>query len=153
LAHDPGTPNAVGAVAMAIALKELKKIGIKNIEKYDQNLAIKLFDYLISNPKIEVYVSKKHLTTVLPFNIKGMNANEVAEKLNSVYGIGVRAGSFCVYRVIRKLLKITDETEIIKSVRNGSTKKVPSLVRASIGLCNTEKDIERIIAAIKELTK
>ncbi|MCX6719626.1 MAG: aminotransferase class V-fold PLP-dependent enzyme [Candidatus Staskawiczbacteria bacterium] len=153
LAHDPGTPNAVGAVSMAIALKTLKKIGMEDIEKHDQDLTAKLFDYLASNPKVELYVSKKHLTTVIPFNIKGVNANEVAEKLNSVYGIGVRAGSFCVYKVVRKLLNITDETEIIKSVRGGSTEKIPSLIRASIGLCNTEKDIKRIIEAIKEITK
>lgn len=152
LAHDPGTPNAVGAVAMASALETLKEIGIENIKKHDTDLAKKLFDYLASNPKIDLYVSKNHLTTILPFNIKGRDANEVAEKLNSIYGIGVRAGSFCVYRVVRKLLNITDETEIVKSVKAGNTDKVPSLIRASIGLCNTEKDIVRMIKAIKELT-
>jgi len=153
MAHDAGTPNAVGAIAMASALKELKSIGMENIEKHDTGLAIKLFDYLASNPKIELYVSRKHLTTILPFNIKGQDANEVAEKLNSIYGIGVRAGSFCVYKVVRKLLGITDEKEIINSVKAGSTDKVPSLIRASIGLCNTEKDIDLLIKAIKQLTK
>ena len=153
LAHDPGTPNAVGAVAMASALKTLKKVGMDKIEKHDYELTAKLFDYLSNNPKIDVYVSKKHLTTVIPFNIKAIDAKEAAEKLNSVYGIGVRAGSFCVYNVVRKLLNITDEAEIIESVKSGSVEKVPSLLRASIGLCNTEKDIKRLIEAIKEITK
>jgi cysteine desulfurase len=153
LAHDPGTPNAVGAVAMAIALKTLKEIGIANVEKHDQGLTAKLYDYLATNPKVELYVSREHLTTVIPFNLKGVNADEVAGKLNSVYGIGVRAGSFCAYKVVRRLLNITDETEIIKSVRAGNIEKVPALIRVSIGLCNTEKDINRMIEAIKDLTR
>jgi len=153
MAHDPGTPNAVGAVAMGIAFKKLKEIGLENIEKYESGLAIKLYDYLASNPKVELYVSKKQLGTIIPFNIKGQSANEIAEKLNTIYGIGVRAGSFCVYQVVRKLLGIIDESAIIEAVKKGNTDKVPALIRASVALCNTEKDIDRMIKAIKQLTK
>lgn len=153
MAHDPGTPNAVGAVAMMYALEAIERIGLKNIENYERKLAEKLFNYLSTNPKIELYVRKEHLSTVLPFNIKGQNPIEVAERLNSDYGIGVRAGSFCVYQVVRKLLKITNEKDIIKSVKYGNSEKVPALVRASISLCNKEEDIVRMIAAVKELTK
>jgi cysteine desulfurase len=153
LAHDPGTPNAVGAVAMAIALRELRKIGLEKIESYEKYLAKKLFDYMKTNPNIELYVSKNQLNTVIPFNIKGISPEKVAKKLNSDYGIGVRAGSFCVYHVLRKLLKIEDEKHIIKEVNGGKTGNIPALVRASIGLCNTEDDISRMIKAIKEITR
>jgi len=152
LAHDPGTPNAAGAVSLALALTKLKEIGIENIEQYEKRLSEKLFDYMQSNPKIELFVSKNHLNTVVPFRITGMDSVEVAEKLNKDYGIGTRAGSFCVYHVIRKLLKIEDESEIIESVKNGNTDKIPALIRASIALCNTEADIDRMIEAIKEIT-
>lgn len=153
LAHDPGTPNAVGAVSLALALTTLKEIGLENIEKYEKHLSEKLFDYMKSNPKIELFVSKDHLNTVVPFRIVGMDSVEVAEKLNKDYGIGTRAGSFCVYHVIRKLLKIEDESEIIESVKNGNTDKIPALIRASIALCNTETDIDRMIEALQEITK
>lgn len=153
LAHDPGTPNAVGAVAMALALKKLQDIGISNIEKYEKKLTEKLFDYLETNQKVELFVSRKHLSTVIPFKIKGMDPIEVAEKLNKVYGIGVRAGSFCVYQVVRKLLKIKDESKIVASVKSGKQDKIPALIRASISICNTEKDIDRMIEAIAEITK
>lgn len=153
MAHDPGTPNAVGSVAMMYAIEVIEKLGLKNIENYERKLSNKLFDYLNKNPKIDLYVKREHLSTVLPFNIKGKNPIEVAEKLNSDYGIGVRAGSFCVYQVVRKLLKITNEEDIIESVKCGNLSKVPALVRASISLCNNEKDIDRIIVALEELTK
>jgi cysteine desulfurase len=104
LAHDPGTPNAVGAVAMAIALKKIEKIGLNNIKKYEHGLALKLFDYLNKNPKVKIFITRKNLNTVIPFTIENRNSNEFAEKLNYGYGIGVRAGSFCVYQVIRRLL-------------------------------------------------
>ncbi|MDH4329984.1 MAG: aminotransferase class V-fold PLP-dependent enzyme [Candidatus Moranbacteria bacterium] len=153
LAHDPGTPNAVGAVSMMYALEELRNIGIENIESYEKKLTKKAFDYLKSNPKIELYVSEKHLNTVLPFNIKGMNSKKVAERLNSEFGIGVRYGSFCVYNVIRKLLRIEDEKEIIENIKNEKKSAVPGFIRASFSLCNTNEDVERFILAIKEITK
>ena len=71
------------------------------------------YDYLMKNPHIELYVSDDHLNTVIPFNIRGRDSVEVAEELNRRFGIGVRAGSFCVYNVVRKLLKIEDESKII----------------------------------------
>jgi len=153
LAHDPGTPNAVGAVAMAVALNKINEIGISNIEKYESKLTNKLYDYMASNPKIEVFVSKKHLSTVIPFIIKNEDPLITAERLNSEHGIGIRAGSFCVYNVLRKLLKIKDESKIVASVKAGKTNNIPRLARVSISLCNTDADINRIIAALKEITK
>jgi len=152
LAHDPGTPNAVGAVAMSLALQKLSDIGLDNIKKYEHGLTQKLFDYMKKNSKIELFVSQKHLNTVIPFRIKDMDPIETAEKLNNNYGIGTRAGSFCVYHVVRKLLNIKDESKIIFSVKSGKTDKIPALVRASIALCNTEADINRMIDALKDLT-
>lgn len=113
----------------------------------------KLFDYLKTNSSIEVHVNEKQLNTIVPFTVKNRDSKEIAEMLNSHYGIGVRAGSFCVYNVVRKLLNIKDETEIIKSVKGGDTSKIPTLIRASIALCNTEADIDRMIEAIKEITQ
>jgi len=152
LAHDPGTPNAIGAVTMAIALKQLSEIGINEINRYELNLVAKLFDALEKNPKIEIFVSKEKLGTVIPFRIKNMNSNEVAERLNSEYGIGVRAGSFCAYHVIRKLIGIKNDNAIIDAVKNGNTKTIPALIRASISLCNSETDIDRLVNAINKIT-
>jgi len=153
LAHDPGTPNAIGAISMAEAIKQLEKIGIENVEKYETNLTKKAFLALKNNPKIDLYVSENHLSTVLPFNIKGRESREVAQELNDKFGIGTRAGSFCVYNVVRHLLKIEDESEIITGVKAGDEKAVPGFVRASFALCNTENDVSRFIGAIEEMTK
>ena len=153
LAHDPGTPNALGAVSMAVAIKKLEEIGLTAVEGYERSLAREAFQYMKTNNKIELYVKENHLNTVVAFNIKGVAPGELAERLNNDFGIGVRAGSFCAYNVLRNLLGIKDDTYITKSVRSGDTSMIPSIVRASFSLCNTKKDVERFILALKEITK
>jgi cysteine desulfurase len=152
LAHDAGTPNALGAVTMAVALSALKKLGLKNIEQTEKRLAQFVWRALAKNPALDLYVDKKHLTTVIPFNIKNIKAEKVARWLNEKYGIGVRAGSFCSYHLLRRLLKVRNEASIIQAVKRGDKSKIPSLVRASFGLGNTLADARRLVAAINEIT-
>ncbi|MBU0661602.1 aminotransferase class V-fold PLP-dependent enzyme [Patescibacteria group bacterium] len=153
LAHDPGTPNAIGAISMASAFEALEDIGIEQVEAYEHGLAKQVYDYLKNNSKIELYVNDNHLSTVVPFNVKGINFTDVAEELNSRFGIGVRAGSFCVYNVIRQVLDIQDETKIIEDVKAGKEDAVPGFIRASFALCNTQEDVDRFIEAMEEITK
>lgn len=148
LAHDPGTPNALGAISMAAAFKELQALGIKNIQKYESELTKRAFEEMKKNKKIKLLVKKKHLSTVIPFVIEDQDSQLVAERLNKEFGIGVRAGSFCVYDVVRNLLKIDDESEIIESVNRGDISSVPSVIRVSFSLCNSLSDVTRFIKAL-----
>jgi cysteine desulfurase len=154
LAHDPGTPNAVGAISMAIALNKMSEVGIEKIEKYEMELTRKAYDELSKLPKVKLLAKSEQLTTVIPFVVDGKTAEEVAEELND-YAIGVRAGSFCVYHVIRDLLEITPETEakIVADVRKGDTSSIPGVVRASFSICNSEEDVGRFIEAMREIAK
>ncbi|MBU0597973.1 aminotransferase class V-fold PLP-dependent enzyme [Patescibacteria group bacterium] len=153
LAHDPGTPNAVGAVSMAIALNQLEKIGIEKIEAYESDLAREAFDALKKNERVCLLVRSNHLSTVIPFVIEGQDSRIVAERLNKEFGIGVRAGSFCVYDVVRNLLEIEDEQKIIEAVNHGDTSLIPGIIRASFALCNSKADVKRFIQAINFITQ
>lgn len=152
LAHDPGTPNAVGAVSMAIALNQLEQIGIEKIERYESALTRKAFEIMEKNKKIRLLVKNNHLSTVIPFIVDGQNSGIIAERLNKEFGIGVRAGSFCVYDVVRNLLEIKDEQKIIEAVNRGDTSLVPGVIRASFALCNSKTDVNRFIEAINFIT-
>jgi cysteine desulfurase/selenocysteine lyase len=136
LLHDPGTPNAVGAVAMATALDTLSRIGMELIHAHEYRIAKKIFDALVSNEHVIVYTKPEHLNSIVTFTIPGQSAEETARTLNDEYGIGVRAGNFCVYRVIREL---TGGNE--------------GIVRISVGLCNTMEDADRVIYAISHVTR
>ncbi len=136
LTHDPGTPNAAGAIAMTVALQKLSEIGLENIHRHEYRIAKKIYDYLKSNKKITVHTKENHLNSIITFNIKGLTPEKTAQMLNDDYGIGVRSGNFCVYNVIRKL---TDNNE--------------GVVRVSVGLCNDMEDAKRLIWAVEEMTK
>ncbi|HNU96239.1 MAG TPA: aminotransferase class V-fold PLP-dependent enzyme [Candidatus Magasanikbacteria bacterium] len=152
-AHDPGTPNAIGAVAMKASLENLQSLGLKNIADYEKKLVKKVYDELKKNKKVKLYVSEKHLNTVIPFTLDGMTYKETAQRLNDDYGIGLRAGNFCVYAAIRKMLNIKNDEEITTQVKNGNKDVLPGVVRASFSLCNDESDADRFVAAINEMTK
>jgi len=153
LAHDPGTPNAVGAVSMGLALTELKKIGLKKVEDYERTLTAKAYEELAKIPKVKLLVSREQLSTVIPFVLENRNSAEVAEELNEGYGIGVRAGNFCVYHVVRDLLGITSEGEakIVADVKRGNTESMPGIIRASFAICNDMEDVERFVMAMREI--
>jgi len=153
LAHDPGTPNAVGMVAMARALKELEDIGLENVKAYEKSLTKQAYEALKQIPKVRLLVNEKHLNTVVPFVIEGLTPRETAETLNERFGVGVRAGSFCVYNVVRTLFGIEDETAIIEGVKKGDKSVIPGFVRASFALCNTQEDVDRFVGAIKEIAR
>lgn len=150
--HDAGTPNAVGAVAMMEAIKTIKKIGYEKVTAHEKALAKKVFDYLKNNSKIKLLVTEKHLNTVIPFTVIDQDSRMIAEKLNKDFGIGVRAGSFCTYRLLRRLLGIKNDKKIIAEVKKGNVSVVPAIIRASFGLCNNKKDADRFIQAIKTIT-
>jgi len=50
--------------------------------------------------------------SLITFNVKDLPCKLVAEVLNDKYGIGVRAGSYCVYEFSRKIMNILSELNI-----------------------------------------
>jgi ubiquinone/menaquinone biosynthesis C-methylase UbiE len=105
-------------------------------------------------PQVKLHVKKENLGNVIAFDITGFDHRLVAEILASEHGIGVRAGSFCTYELMRKLKGILKEQDkqIAKEVDEGITKNIPGLVRASFALSNTPEDVEKLVEAIKEIT-
>jgi cysteine desulfurase len=152
LAHDPGTPNALGAVTMAAALTKLMEIGLDRIAAHESSLALTAYDGLSEIPSVSLYADRAHLSTVIPFNVEGIPAREVARRLNDDFNIGVRAGSFCVYHVVRDLLGTTD-ADIVPLVKAGRVSEIPGIVRASFALCNTMSDAEALVTAVKKIAE
>ena len=153
LAHDPGTPNAIGAVSMAVAFETLGQVGLENIKTHEHAIANRMYDYLTSNPRINMLVPRHHLNTVLTFTVKDADSKEFAARLNDEFGIGVRAGSFCAYNMMRRLFHITDDSSIADAVQHGDTSQIPGMIRASCALCNTLDDADRFCQAVETLTR
>ena len=151
-AHERGTPNAVGVVALGSALKVIDRIGYKSIASHEHALTKKAFDLLKNINRVRIYLDSPQ-GTVIPFDVDGYTAQEVSAQLRQDYGIAVRAGSFCTYELLRQLKGLSREEDafIAEAIKKGDTAGIPTIIRASFGLVNQENDVERFYTAIKEI--
>lgn len=150
-AHDPGTPNAVGAIAMAEALRVIREdIGYERIAENERSLYEAFYAQFSGSENIRFF---NFPSVTVPFDIPGLHHREVGRKLSEDYGIGIRTGNFCVYRAINDLLGITDDTDIAEAVRNGDTSRIPGICRISFGLTNTDEQAEYVGRCLKKIAE
>jgi len=153
--HDPGTPNAVGIISMAEAFKELEDIGMDKISKYEHELIRYAFSRLGEINGLKIYSDPNNNPSMILFDIEGFDYRLTSEILAKEFGIGTRAGSFCVYQLIRKLKAISekDDKRIAAEVGKGVTLNMPGVIRASFALYNNVEDVDRLANAIKTIIK
>lgn len=115
--------------------------GLSYIEKnipYIQTQMEKNTEYLIEKlqniDKVKVFCSKNP-AGIVSFKMDGIASGELSEILSEKYDIAVRGGFHCA-PLIHKMLKTDDE----------------GLVRASLCLHNTKREMNALINAIKEIS-
>lgn len=156
-AHDPGTPNYPGARAIHHAINELEDIGIDRIAAYEQGLVRLARTQLEDVPGLQLAVPREvpqvFERSLITFNIRGLPHHLVAEVLDWEYGIGTRAGTYCVYEFARRVSGITldRDEQIAQEVRSGRTAGIPGSVRASFCLYNNVEDVERLVEAVQRI--
>ncbi len=155
--EEAGSPNVLGAITLATAMKALKKIGFASLEEIEKRLTRK---FLAGLGKIgaEIYgfAEEKDLDRrvgVVALNLPGVPHGLVAAILAGEGGIGVRNGCFCAHPFVLQLLHVSPE-EIEKHrdrMRNGDKSEVPGAVRISFGLYNTEEEVDRALDWLKTI--
>lgn len=128
---EAGTPNIAGAVGFGAALDYLKKIGLENIQNYENTISQKLIAEFDLLDFLELYGPKTSRGAVFSFNIKKLHSHDVATFLDEA-GIAVRAGHHCA-------MPLTSTLGI-----NGS-------VRASFYFYNTEEEAMMLISELKRI--
>lgn len=93
---EAGTVNAPGIIGLGYSVRVLQKVGVKAIEAYEREL-IRYFDEMIAGMDfVDLYgPAPEGKTGISLFNIRGMECEEVAARLNRDYGIAVRSGYHC----------------------------------------------------------
>jgi cysteine desulfurase / selenocysteine lyase len=157
---EAGSPNVVGAVALAAAIRQLEAIGMDKVAEHEAELtgyALKRLD------KIEGVRllgdtdpgRSSQRVGVLPFNLKDISHFLVAAILGYEFGIGVRNGCFCAHPYILHLLGVS--TKGVEQVRQkmlaDDRRENPGLVRASFGLYNTLEEIDRFAEALQKIIR
>lgn len=150
--NEAGSPNFFGVVAMVEAMKEIDKIGFEVIENNEKALFKDLLDGMKSFNRVILYGDNDNISDrlgILVFNIKGISYDEVAEALANIRAIAIRQGGFCAHPYTRRLLGIKKDELEDYIVRNG----MPGMVRASLGIYNTKKEVNIFLETIEYLCK
>jgi cysteine desulfurase/selenocysteine lyase len=152
--EEAGTPCVMGAVALAEAVSELDRLGWDQLVAHETMLTVQLLQQLSRIPGLTIYGSTAaERIGVVAFNLGDIPHGLVAAILSCEWGIGVRNGCFCAHPFVKQLLGVSDlESRIIESrMRDGDRSLVPGAVRVSLGIHNTEADIERLALALGEI--
>ncbi len=155
---EAGSPNVIGAVALAASLKFLSEVGMDQIAQHEAELTRYALTRLNALDGITIYGSKDPALAetrvgVIPFNVRGLTHGKVAAILGFEGGIGVRNGCFCAHPYMLKLLNVTDATykSYHDQVIQHNRVDLPGMVRMSFGCYNNSADVDRLIEMLQRI--
>lgn len=147
--EEAGTPNVIGAVALAKAIKVINEIGMERIKEHEMKLTKYFIDKITKVPKVKIYsnvnkISISNMAGVISFNVPGFSHSLLASLLAHEGGIGVRNGCFCAHPYVHRLLNLSaaEIHRIQQDMIFGRLKNTPGLVRVSFGMYNNLEEID-----------
>ncbi|MFZ8856312.1 MAG: aminotransferase class V-fold PLP-dependent enzyme [Candidatus Nanopusillus sp.] len=138
---EAGTPNIADGIAFGEAIKYLNKLGMENIEKYEQELTkyfLERFEEFSNKYKDVILMGLndyKDREAIFSLVFK-MNPHIIGKMLDS-YNITVRTGYHCCYILFRHL----------------DLYKYKGSVRASLYIYNTKEEIDFFFEKLEEIVK
>lgn len=141
--HEAGTPNVVGAIAIAAACRALDSLGFDAVQQHDAALTAQLLDGLAGIDgvgAIDAFGPASDRVGIVTIHTR-RPAAIVAAALSAEHGIATRDGAFCAHPLLRRLLP-------------GSTQgAVPNALRVSVGVGSTSTDVALFLDALAEITR
>jgi selenocysteine lyase/cysteine desulfurase len=135
--HEGGTPNVIGAAALAVACRTLDTVIDHAAPAHERALTEQLVDLLDELPgvaRLRIWADCPDRVGVVSFTVPGYPAGLVAAYLSAEHGIGVRDGKFCAHPLVERLTGATE-----------------GAVRASVGIGTGAGDIDRLGTALRAL--
>ncbi len=128
---EAGTPNYVGAIALAEAIKYVNTIGMQTICNYEHQLLNYCTEQLLSVDGIRIIGTAPEKSAVVSFGYKDVHFFDFGTMLDQL-GIAIRTGHHCAQPIMHRL-------------------GIDGTMRASFALYNTEEDIDLFVAAVKRV--
>lgn len=155
---EAGSPNVVGAVALAAAIRALQGMGMATIAQHEAELTDHALRRLAQVPGLRLYGDTQPARAasrlgVIPFNLVTRSHFLVASLLSAEHGIGVRNGCFCAHPYLMHLLGLTPTAAqaFRRQMAAGDRRGMPGMVRVSFGLYNTIEDVDRLVDALQQI--
>ncbi len=128
---EAGTPNISGVIGLGEAIRYIDSLGIRNIEKYEEEL----YSYAVSEMKkfseIRFIGEAGERSGVISFEIEGIHPHDIGTILDQE-GVAIRTGHHCAQPVMEFF-------------------NVPATARASFACYNTKEEVDIFTNAIKKL--
>ncbi|WP_338771027.1 aminotransferase class V-fold PLP-dependent enzyme [Nocardia vulneris] len=135
--HEGGSPNVLGAAALAAACDALCEIDAETLAAHEHRLADRLREGLAAIPGVRllrIWHDSPDTVGIVAFTLDGFVPGHVAAYLSAEHGIGVRDGRFCAHPLLARL-------------------DLDGALRASIGLGTTLAHVDRLIDAVATLVR
>lgn len=129
---EAGTPDYIGTVALAEALRYVENIGLENIAEYENELLTYATQRLMEIPNMRIIGTAKEKGAVISFLVGDIHPYDIGMLLDKL-GIAVRTGHHCAQPLIDSL-------------------GIPGTVRASFAFYNTKGEIDVFIEALKRVS-
>ncbi|WP_051426506.1 aminotransferase class V-fold PLP-dependent enzyme [Jiangella gansuensis] len=136
--HEAGSPNVVGAAALARACQVIEALPEGVVEQHESALRRRLIAGLsrIDGVRLHrIWPDSASVIGVVAFSVDGWDAAHVAAYLSAEHGIGVRDGRFCAHPLLARL------------------GRPDGALRASFGLGSRAGDVDRLVAALERLVR
>lgn len=147
--EEAGSPNVIGAIALADTLQYLQSLGVSRMAAYEEELTRYAWDTLSSVPGLVIYGSLPRVG-VVSFNLSGFHHSQLGSILCQEGGIGVRTGCFCAQTYVRKLLGI-DTNQNLLPWSEISHAYWPGMVRISLAAYNSKEEIDHLVALLDQI--
>ncbi|CAL9412843.1 Cysteine desulfurase [Streptomyces sp. enrichment culture] len=151
--HEAGSPNVIGAYAIASACKALTEAGFDALAAREDALVRAVREGLADVPEVRflsLFGDDAPRVGVLSFVVDGWNSSHFAAALSAEYGIGVRDGLFCAHPLVRRLLGGgTGGAGECGAPEAGAL----NAIRVSFGAGTPEEHVARFVRAVRELVR
>jgi selenocysteine lyase/cysteine desulfurase len=157
---EAGSPNVIGAIAMAAAIQVLTEVGMENIAAHEEELISYSLERLGRIPGVKIYgetdPAKAHEKVgAIPFNLEGVSHFLLAAILGYEGGIGVRSGCFCAHPYVVHLLQMDEEeaSSWRDQMLAGDKSNMPGMVRMSFGCYNNTDDVDHLVEMVERVAR
>ncbi|MCY4314106.1 MAG: aminotransferase class V-fold PLP-dependent enzyme, partial [Gammaproteobacteria bacterium] len=158
--EEAGTPNIVGAIALATSLYALQSIGMDKISDHETEIINYAIDRLKRIDDVVIYghhdTEKYRRAGAISINIRDLHHSLTAAILNDYFNIAVRNACFCAHPYVREMIS-EDLGEQMEGLTNEELEALAELhrgmVRCSFGIYNTSEDIDILADALEEIVR
>ena len=145
--HEGGTPNVLGAVALAAACRELAAAGWDVLEAREQALLARLEAGLLGIDGVTVHRlwPTAERIGVVTFTVEGWTPRALATRLSAEHGVGVRHGRFCAHPLVDALL------DCVSAAPGCADADAGTAVRASLGAATPVAAVVALVDGVRAL--